>query len=118
MGGRPDVWVPTLPDDPIVAGWWAEAETARRYADAVADARRARKIERLLTRCREIDCLAAGVLEADQRRRDQRSARSSRYRDERSARSPDGRQIESWGARPQVERRGVRGGAHRRTDLR
>jgi hypothetical protein len=35
------MWVPTLPDDPIVAGWWQRAEQVRDAGDARAASERA-----------------------------------------------------------------------------
>ena len=81
------MWTSTLPDDPIVAGWWAEREQRAQQEAAVADARRAERIEHLHRRCHELDMKLAGVLSADrwrriQRRGEQRSAGSHGYESE------------------------------------
>jgi hypothetical protein len=94
------MWQPQLPVDPIVAGWWAEAEAAREAA--VADARRAVRIEQLRRRVHRLDMALAGAQSADRWRRIQRRG------EQRSAGSHGGDESESWRGLP-VEHSAVPG---------
>ena len=89
-------WTPTLPAEPQSDRWWRDRWIYQQEA-AAADARRAEKIEQLRARCHEIDMKLAGVLAAD------RWDRIQRRRDERSVRSHGGYQVDSWGARLEIE---------------
>jgi hypothetical protein len=101
------MWQPQLPDDPIVAGWWAEAETARewetrRRADGIADEVRAERIERLRRRVHKLDMALAGAQSADRWRRIQR------WYEQRSAGSYGDDDPRSWRGLP-VEHAGAGG---------
>ena len=79
-------WPPTLPAEPRGDRWWNDVWIYQQEA-AVADARRAERIEQLHRRCHELDMKLAGVLSADrwrriQRRGEQRSAGSHGYESE------------------------------------
>jgi hypothetical protein len=89
-------WTPTLPTEPRSDRWWHDVWIYQQEA-AVADARRAERIERLRARVHEIDMKVAGAQSRDRWRRIQRR------RDQREVRSHGGYRVESWGARPEVE---------------
>jgi hypothetical protein len=86
-------WTPTLPAEPRGDRWWHDVWVYQQEA-AVADARRAERIERLQVRCHEIDMKLASVLAAD------RWDRIQRRRDERSAGSRGGDESELWRGLP------------------
>jgi hypothetical protein len=52
------MWVSTIPDDPIVAGWWRDREQRARREAAVGDARRRGRTRR---RIREVNAKLAAV---------------------------------------------------------
>jgi phage head maturation protease len=62
------MWVSTLPDDEIVAGWWRASEEKARREAAIADARRRDRIDRLRRRVREVNRQLDAVAAAEARR--------------------------------------------------
>jgi len=71
-------WTPTLPAEPRGDRWWNDVWIYQQEA-AVADARRAERIEQLHRRCHELDMKLAGALQGAewnriQRRRDLQGA--------------------------------------------
>jgi hypothetical protein len=108
-------WPPpsVLPDDPIVAASWrraAEREEVAEWAEAdrAERAERAERIERLKARVHEVDMRAAGALARDRWRRIEWRHVQINGRDERMThvRPYGGYQVDSWGAKPEVEHRG------------
>jgi hypothetical protein len=59
------MWQPTLPDDPVVAGWWRASEEKARREAVLADARRRARVDRLRRRVdevnRQLDAVAAAA---------------------------------------------------------
>jgi hypothetical protein len=97
-------WEPQPASQPP-PGWWTKLETAeqwetRRWVDGIAADLWAERIERLRARVHEVDMKAAGALSRD------RWDRIQRRSNQRVVRSYGGYQVESWGARPEVEHSG------------
>jgi hypothetical protein len=89
-------WSSTLPAEPRSDRWWHDVWIYQQEA-AVADARRAERIEALRARVHEVDMKLAGAQSRDRQRRIQR------WFDQREVRSHGGYRVESWGARGEVE---------------
>jgi hypothetical protein len=89
-------WTPTLPAEPRTDRWWHDVWIYQQEA-AVADARRAERIEALRARVHEIDMRLAGAQSAERWRRIQRR------RCQREVRSHGGYRVESWGAAPRLK---------------
>jgi phage head maturation protease len=66
------MWVSTLPDDPVVAGWWRESQRRARLDEAVRAEEQARSLRRLRRRVERLDMQLAGLQSADRWARIQR----------------------------------------------
>jgi phage head maturation protease len=62
------MWVSTLPDDEIIAGWWRASEEKARREAVLADARRRNRVDRLRRRVDEVNRQLDAVVAAEARR--------------------------------------------------
>jgi hypothetical protein len=63
------MWTSTLPDDPIVASWWVEAETAREWETCRRAAEQDKRMRQLRRRVEKIDESIVLALSASDARR-------------------------------------------------